>query len=360
MNRFAFLLHPPTTSDVSHKFPRAAKLPDQTIEKVLSKVPPFKISTITGVRSKEGTEIEGWFIVLPHTANQLLKMPVEDAYELIIKAGCIAEKRGAQIFGLGAFTKIIGDKGVTIANNLKIPVTTGNSYTTASAIETALLGAKRMGINPKQAKVAVIGATGSIGAACCHMLVGQVGSLSLVARSEEKLNRLAEELRLRSNISVNISTSTRRVVPEADIVVTVSSSTEVLINPSDIKPGAVVCDVARPRNVSKKVNEERDDVLAIDGGVIHVPGSPDFGLSFGFPPNTVEACMAETMILTCEGRFEAYTLGSNISTFRVLEIADLAKRHGFEVDGFRRFERAISEEEIEYRRKRAILTKSVG
>ncbi len=341
-------------------FPRAAKLPDRTIEKVLSKIPPFKISKITGVRSREGIEIEGWFIALPRTANQLLNMPVDDAYELIIKAGHIAEKRGAQIFGLGAFTKVVGDKGVTIANNLKIPVTTGNSYTTASAIETALLGAERMGIDPKQAEVAVIGATGSIGAACCHLLAGQVRVLNLVARSEEKLNHLAEELRFQSNSPVTISTSAQQAVPEADIVITVSSSTEVLVSPSDIKPGAVVCDVARPRNVSKKVNEVRDDVLAIDGGVIRVPGSPDFGLSFGFPPGTVEACMAETMMLTCEGWFEPYTLGSSISTSQVLEIAKLAKKHGFKVDGFRRFERAISDAEIEYRRHRAHVSTGVG
>ncbi|HZD59132.1 MAG TPA: shikimate dehydrogenase [Anaerolineae bacterium] len=360
MNRFAFLLHPPTADDVGHKFPRAAKLSDRTIERVLSKVPPFKISKITGVRSKQGVEIEGWFIALPRTASQLLKMPVEDAYDLIVKAGRIAEKRGAQIFGLGAFTKVIGDKGVTIANNLKIPVTTGNSYTTASAVETALLGAERMGIDPKQARVAIIGATGSIGAACCHLLAGQVGSLALIARSEEKLQRLAGELRLTSNTSVSISTSTQQVVPEADIVIAVSSATDILVNPGDIKPGAVVCDVARPRNVSKKVNKVRDDVLAIDGGVIRVPGSPDFGLSFGFPPGTAEACMAETMILTCEGRFEPYTLGSDISAPQVLEIADLAKKHGFKVDGFRRFERAINEEEVEYRRKRALLARGTG
>lgn len=101
-------------------------------------------------------------------------------------------------------------------------------------------------------------------------------------------------------------------------------------------------------------------MLAIDGGVIRVPGSPDFGLSFGFPPGTVEACMAETMMLTCEGRFEPFTLGGNIKTSQVLEIARLATQHGFKVDGFRRFERAISDEEIEYRRKRARLKIGIG
>jgi fatty aldehyde-generating acyl-ACP reductase len=36
---------------------------------------------------------------------------------------------------LGAFTAVVGDAGITIAKNLNIPVTTGNSYTVATAIE---------------------------------------------------------------------------------------------------------------------------------------------------------------------------------------------------------------------------------
>src|SRR5207244_11874140 len=64
--------------------------------------------------------------------------------------------------------------------------------------------------------------------------------------------------------------------------------------PEDLRPGAVVCDVARPRNVSRLVYERRDDVLVIDGGVIEIPGEVDFGFDFGFPPRTTEACVAET------------------------------------------------------------------
>ena len=40
-----------------------------------------------------------------------------------------AEKLGAKIVGLGAFTAVVGDAGITVARNLNIPVTTGNSYT---------------------------------------------------------------------------------------------------------------------------------------------------------------------------------------------------------------------------------------
>ena len=56
--------------------------------------------------------------------------------------------------------------------------------------------------------------------------------------------------------------------------------------------------------------------------------------------------MAETMILALEGRYEDYTVGRDITLARVQEIDALARQHGFRVAGFRRFERAISEEEI--------------
>ena len=133
----------------------------------------------------------------------------------------------------------------------------------------------------------------------------------------------------------------------------VTSATHTLLEPEDLKPGAVVCDVARPRNVSHAVYERRDDVLVIDGSVIEVPGEVDFGFDFGFPPRTCEACMAETMILALEGRYENFTLGRELEVERVLEIAQLARKHGFRLAGFRRFERAIPDAEIDRIRERA-------
>jgi len=111
--------------------------------------------------------------------------------------------------------------------------------------------------------------------------------------------------------------------------------------------------VARPRDVSRRVVEERDDVLVIDGGIVRVPGPVDFGFNFGFPPGMAFACMAETMILALEGRYESYTLGKNIRLTQVQGIADLAAKHGFEVAGFRCFEQPVTDEQIERIKNRA-------
>ena len=150
-----------------------------------------------------------------------------------------------------------------------------------------------------------------------------------------------------------ISADVQNGIADADIVVAVSSSVDAIIMPSYLKPGAVVCDVARPRDVSVKVAEERDDVLVIEGGVVKVPGEVDFHFDFGFPKGTAYACMSETMILALEKRYESYTTGRDISVEKVNEISELATKHGFEMAGFRSFERAVSEEEVEQIRKNA-------
>jgi predicted amino acid dehydrogenase len=283
----------------------------------------------------------------------LLTADLPFVYHRLIQSGRLAEKLGARILGLTAFTKIVGDRGVTVARNLKIPVTTGNSYTAATAVEGALLAAERMGIDPRGARAVVIGATGSIGTACSAMLTRSVGQLTLVARTRGPLETLATDLKAKRLADVSVETDVKTAVREADLILTVSSATDVLIEPEYLRPGAVICDVARPRNVSQLIYDRRKDVLVIDGGVIAVPGEVDFGLDFGMPPRMSEACMAETILLALEGRFENFTLGKDIDLSKVEVIAGLARKHGFRLAGFRRFERAITDEEVERIRRAA-------
>src|SRR5437870_686182 len=207
----------------------------------------------------------------------------------------------------------------------------------------------------------VVGATGSIGALCSEILARSVGRLILVARTRETLDALQARLRPAGpsmtpgarRADVRVETHVKAAVRMAEVILTVSSATDVLIEPEDLRPGAVVCDVARPRNVSRLVYERRNDVLVIDGGVIEIPGEVDFGFDFGFPPRMTEACVAETILLALERRYENFTLGRDITLSQVEEIAALARRHGFRLSGFRRFERAIGDDEVERIRRAA-------
>jgi len=119
------------------------------------------------------------------------------------------------------------------------------------------------------------------------------------------------------------------------------------------QPGSVVCDVARPRDVSAMVAATRDDILVIDGGMVDVPGPVDFHFNFGFPLGKAYACMAETIALALEGKFEDYTLGKHLTRQRAAEIAMIAEKHGFRLSGFRSFEREVTEQQIETVRRNA-------
>ncbi|CCO08689.1 Shikimate/quinate 5-dehydrogenase [Desulforamulus hydrothermalis] len=354
MNQFAFIIHPLDVSDVARKFGFTRYMPDALLEQALKLLPPVKISSITGIRSAVA-ETEGFFVSCLLTARQMMSLPQPFVLNKIIQAGRLAEKLGAKVIGLGAFSKVVGDAGITVAKQLKIPVTTGNSYTIAMALEGAKKAAQLMGHDLKRARVTVVGATGSIGSVCALALARDVKHLTLVGRNEAKLYRLADRIMYETGLAAEVTAHSKAALRQADLVLTVTGSLDAVIEPEDLKPGAVVCDVARPRDVSRRVAEERDDVLVIEGGIVEVPGDVNFNFNFGFPPKTAYACMAETMILALEGRLESYTLGRELTLQQVEEIYHLGKKHGFKLAGFRSFEKPISEQEINLIKQRAII-----
>ncbi|OFX13815.1 MAG: shikimate dehydrogenase [Armatimonadetes bacterium RBG_16_58_9] len=354
MEKFAFVMHPLSAKrDIARKYPFVKALPESWVEFALRYKGPMQVSHITGVRSVAGPEAEGWFVGCPLTPRQMANLPLKEVYKKIIDTVKIAEDLGAKIIGLGAHTSVVGDGGITIAENSKIAVTTGNSYTIATGLEGSLRAAEIMGIDHSEAHAAVVGAGGSIGKTCAQVLYRKCRKLTLVDLSQERLDSLADELATGDCAEVAASTSVEEGIQDADIVVAVSSATDAIIEPRFIKTGAVVCDIARPRDVSAKVTKERDDVLVIDGGVVDVPGDVEFNFNFGFPPRTAYACMSETMMLALEGRYESFTLGKDVSVEQVEHITAIGAKHGFKLAGFRSFEKAISDEQISRIRKNA-------
>lgn len=352
---FAFIIHPiDPKKDVSRKWPWLGKiLTQQQVDFFSLFFPPVYISEITGIRSAStGQELRGWFVACPFTPQRMMSLPVRRVYNKIIATGRLTEKLGARILGLGAYTSVVGDAGITIAKALSVPVTTGDAYTIQMAVEAVRAAAARMDIPLHGAKAAVVGATGTIGSVCAELLSDDVAELNLVGRREDALAAVRERCQ-GGRASLRISTDMDSIY-DADLVLTVTSAITSVIEPQHLKPGAVVCDVARPRDVSKQVAAVRDDVLVIEGGMVEVPGDVDFHFDFGFPPRMAYACMAETMALALEGRYEDYSLGKQITRAQVQEITEIAARHGFKLGYFRSFERGpVTEEQIARVREKA-------
>ena len=337
MDSFACVIHPLNPKqDVARKYPLLGKVLSTPLIHFLSRFwPPVYLSHITGVRSEAtGKEIEGWLLACPFTARQMLQLPPQTAYKKIVQTGGLAQRLGARILGLLAFTAVIGDGGVTIAQRLAIPVTTGRSLTVAVTVEALKEAARCKGVRPESATVAVVGATGTTGSACAELLASVAAELVLIGRPDSDLaeSRLAQvEMRVREAGARLVRTSTRMEdIREADMVLSATSAARPVIQPEHLKRGAVVCDVATPPDVSPRVATERDDVLVIEGGEVDVPGEVDFGFNFGLPPGRAFACMAETMVLALEGRYESYSLGKEIRVEQAREIAQLARKHGFQ------------------------------
>lgn len=346
LSRFGFVIHPLDMQDVIRYEPKAANKREALVEKILEWMPAYKVSHITGIRSKTGCEAEGWFLGCTFTPNQFIAFPREKIYHKIISAAKIGESLGAKIVGLGGFTSVVGDAGITIAKNVNIAVTSGNSYTIATALEGALTAAKAMDIDIKSANAVIIGATGSIGSACAKILAKDVANLTIVARHLTRLCRVAENIKEFSGKTVEVETDLEKALRIADIVISASSSGGGIIRPGYLKPGVVVCDVALPHDVCREVAELRDDVLVIEGGLVEVPGDVNFNFNFGYPPTVALACMSETMILALEQRYENFSLGRRIEADRIVEITELAKNHGFKLAGFRSFDRQITKEQV--------------
>ena len=352
VGEFAFIIHPVSGArDAARKYPALRLLPESALEWLLKRMSPKVVSEITGVRSPTGAEAHGWFVGCPLTPRQFLDLPTDFVLRKIIRAAQVAQGLGAKVVGLGAMTSVVGDAGVTVAKNVDIAVTTGNSYTVWTAVEGARQAAELMGTDPREAHVAVVGATGSIGQVCVRIMAEEAPRVTLIGRNEQRLAELAASVDGRAE--VKYTTDAAAGLKDADIVIAVTSAVDTVVPGEALKPGAVVCDVARPRDVSKQVVRSRPDVLVIEGGAVRVPGEVEFHFNFGFPPRTAYACMAETMILALEERYESYSLGRDLSVARVREMGGLARKHGFRLAGFRSFERQVTEDYIESVKKAA-------
>ena len=358
VDRFAFVIHPLSTEDIfHHPLPKRLRfLPKRLIEWVSAYVWPLYLSRITGIRSPAtGKEVEGILITLGATPRELMRRRPGFTYRRLILASRIAQRKGARIMGLGAFTKVVGDAGVTVAGKSDIAITTGNSLTAMAALETAKQALLKMGGRIDRGRAVIIGATGSIGTVCSRSLAQANFELVLVAPRPEKLLLLKRTIEAETpGAQVTIATDSGPHLAGADLVVTTTTAMGgKVLDVLKLKPGCVVCDVARPPDVQEKDARLRPDVLVVESGRVLLPGQPDFGFDIGLPPGVAYACLAETALLAMEGRFENFTLGRNIEVERVKEISRLFKKHGLQLEDLHSFGRPVSDEEIALKRELA-------
>lgn len=344
VNKFAFLVHPLSEEDLL-RAPKLSVLRHTPLVLKgaaltgVSRLKPFHYGRIEGIKSQfSGKEVLCEVYALPATPKQLMNMDEQFVYRRIVQAAEMAKQDGCALLGLGAYTKVVGDSGRTVARRSPIPVTNGNSYSAAATLWAAKHVAGQIGLissslgnkDRSSAQAMVIGSTGSIGRVSAKLLSMVFDRLVLVGTRIDKLVELRDEIsNLSPSCQVRITKNPNSFLTSTDLIVTATSNQSGrILDIEMVKPGAIICDCSRPLDISEEEAKLRPDVLVIESGEIDLPGKLRFSCDIGLPYPSVYACLAETAVLALEERFESFSLGRDLSIHKVKEIYRLGIKHG--------------------------------
>ena len=363
--KFAYLYCPDTQRDLLRQ-PRMRwmrGLPPRArdaVEQAAALAPPVYYGTVHGIQSPGGEEAEGVILLLPTTASRLNEQPRELVRKRVRQAAKLAKELGAEILGLATFTGNIGEAGRRVAAEETIPITSGHSMTISATLWACRSACIDMGMpfyGPAliDAKCLVFGAESPAGA-----VVAELGSLAfrnvvLIGEEPDRLLEFTRALETRyPDVRYDVGTAARDHLPDADVVITgVNPEWRRPFDITVLKPGAVVCDCARPSTFSRADVAARPDVLFIGSGELELPGPVDMGVDLGLPPKVAYACMVEPALLALESRFECFTIGFDVDFARVKEIYGKALKHGVKLAAIRGPNGVITDTEIALVRERA-------
>ena len=97
--------------------------------------------------------------------------------------------------------------------------------------------------------------------------------------------------------------------------------------------------------LEKLLTQHKPDVLVIESGEILLPGDVQMK-NIGLPKNVAYACLAETIVLALEGRFEVFTIGRDTEWEKVKEIYKLGLKHGMKLAAISGVKGVFTDEDI--------------
>ena len=326
----------------------------KTLLSLLEWMPPYAGAKWPSLTSTAGVEVSGvhiWCPIMPEMAQTMKSQEEFKAHikRRVLEACCMAADHGAQVVALGAFCSIaVVGMEEEISREAGVAVTSGNTLTawlTVAGVEEA---ARRLELDLGTARVAMLGASGDIGRGVCRDLVGRVAHMTLTARNIPRLQRFADSLVSDCATPIEVTADNAAAVGDADIVIGAAISPTPLIHAEDLMPGAIVCDVGYPKNITAEA-ERRDDVLAFCGGLAAPPFEVDFGYDVNLPTtHELYGCLSEAIVLALEGRAENFSTGrGGITRTSMQEIGNAALYHGFDLAPFYAGYRRVTNEDIQ-------------
>lgn len=303
--KFAFLIHPRDTLDVSRRFWVTRFLPNSIVEAVIKRLRGRLGFTVCSKFEVEkfNKKVTGYIIAVLLNGRQMMSLPINLVRQRILDTVLFAQnKLGVEIIGLGSLITSVTDGGKWLINNpqVKVIVTHGDTYAVAVAIEGIEKILNLRNFAPKEVKIAIVGAYGLIGREITKILARKGYFLILIEKNEEKVGLIRNELR-NSNLanSILIASDSLKDIQEADLIITTTSHPQALLKSEYLKKGAIIYDIAQPMNVSPELIKERPDIIKIDGAYTDINGI-DLKFDMGPPKGTTFACLAETIMMALE------------------------------------------------------------
>lgn len=307
-------------------------------KRILANMPSFKFLSVNDINFGAGKKIDLVGYMLPLLPEQMVSEDREKIFKKILHIALKAYKQGVRILTLGAFTSIVTSQGRDIAGKIPIAITSGNTYTAALCLKSIFKIAKKVNIDLNKISIGVIGATGDVGSICAKILSNYVRQLVLCSRTINESCELPRHIRKSTNCELILHNEPNQVLKQSDIIICATSAFDVLLNNANIRPGSILCDISMPPNIAKSILKGRNDVIVYAGGRAKMPAFTDIKnktWSFLFPGNSIYGCLAESLILACEQKYENYSIGQGeIREERIDEIFNLGIKHGFDVADF--------------------------
>jgi len=184
------------------------------IGQLFNLTPSFKLYDILDFKSKTKQSVNGCFIVATFIPDMIEK-DIWGIFSKVVRACKIAEKSGVGIVTLGGFTSIVAERvGEEIAQQVDVPVTTGNSFTAAMAVDGVRKAARLLDLDLAALKIAIVGGTGDIGSACARVLARKVKQLTITGRTKTNLQRICKELSKIRKARIEVTTDNEAAVRE--------------------------------------------------------------------------------------------------------------------------------------------------
>lgn len=291
-------------------------------------LPPRSLFEIEVVSKYSNKKVYGIYIETFISPDRLLTIgKLRENVEKVKDAARVAMNRRIPISTLGGFTSILLEGNLNhLPKSEYTAFTTGNTLTAGLIVEGVHKACVLLDKNPSKCNLLIIGATGDLGSICAKYFKSMFKDVMLVARNWARLKTFAQSLK-----SSNVSTAAEDFTPQADVIISVASSTELGL--SDLKDNVLIADAGYPKNIlAEKVPHSAHIFHAgmgkVSAGYSFIP--PGYENAYSFPlKNIAHGCVLEGAVLALENRNESFSTGrGKISVEKMEEILAIGKKHG--------------------------------